>query len=430
MPDPTPPLVLFEDTHVPRMGPLALLRPIYDLTVGGLTIRDRIERIAGRTMQASLLRTHLEGAGPQAAAADALYVNAAWLADEAVWAEVEALPPETLLLTGDDRVLALRSAGDRLPIAAYLRGTDEAPAGVTTRAASGEQLLKHAWDLLSGFEERLHADLLLLAQDFGPLAGSQTGAGVVRHGSRIYAGQEVTIEGPCVLDSRPGPIILSNGARVSPFSSLAGPLFLGKGTRILGGSVSKAYLGPHCKIRGELDSSIVLGWSNKAHDGFVGHSYLGTWVNLGALTTTSDLKNNYGIIRVSEPAAQSAEHAARAGEATRLWPEAASGMIKLGSFLADHTKTAIGTLLGAGSVVGVGTNLFGPVRPAPKWMPSFAWGTGPDTKAYDLELFIETVKVVYDRRGLTLTPTDQRILESVHELTRAERAAYLQSEKE
>ncbi len=414
MPDLTPPLVLFEDVLAPRLGPLAYVRPIHDLTVGGLTLRDRIERITQRPMQASLLRAHLEGAGPQSGATDTLYVNAAWLADETVWTEIEALPPETLLLTGDGRVLALRSGGDRPPIADYLRGIGaEVPPGLTTRAASGERLLKHAWDLLSGFEERLHADLLLLAADYSPLASPLPDSGVHLLGNRIYAGEEVTIEGPCVLDSRHGPIILAAGAHVSPFSTLSGPLFLGEGTRILGGSVSSAYLGPHCKIRGELDSTIVLGWSNKAHDGFVGHSYLGTWVNLGALTTTSDLKNNYGIIKVGDVAGESA-----------------SGMIKLGSFLADHTKTAIGTLLAAGTVVGVGTNLFGPQRPAPKWLPSFAWGAGPGAGAYDLERFIETVKVVHDRRGLTLTPTDQQMLESVYELTRAQRDTYVQSEKE
>jgi UDP-N-acetylglucosamine diphosphorylase/glucosamine-1-phosphate N-acetyltransferase len=140
-------------------------------------------------------------------------------------------------------------------------------------------------------------------------------------------------------------------------------------------------IGPVCKVHGEVEETVVLGYSNKAHDGFLGHAYLGMWVNLGALTTNSDLKNNYGDVRVWTPGG-----------------ETDTGSRKVGCFLGDHVKTAIGTMINTGTVVEAGANIFGGMPP--KYVPPFSWGD-PGGE-YDIDRFLETAAIVLGRRDVEL----------------------------
>jgi UDP-N-acetylglucosamine diphosphorylase/glucosamine-1-phosphate N-acetyltransferase len=165
---------------------------------------------------------------------------------------------------------------------------------------------------------------------------------------------------------------------------MEGPVFVGEGTTILGGSISESSIGPACKVRGEVEASIVLGYSNKAHDGFLGHAVVGRWVNLGAFTTNSDLKNNYGEVRVGSK---------DGGRPT--------GLMKVGCFLGDHVKTGIGTFLNTGTVVGAGSNLFGGRLP-PTYVPAFSWGPGSSLTEFRLDKFLEVAERAMGRRGIAL----------------------------
>src|SRR5206468_12682227 len=136
--------------------------------------------------------------------------------------------------------------------------------------------------------------------------------------------------------------------------------------------------------RGEFAESVCLGWVNKAHDGHIGHAYLGAWVNLGAETTNSDLKNNYGTVRLWTPAG-----------------ERDTGEVKLGCFLGDHVKTGIGLLLNTGTVIGAGSNIYGSAMP-PRYVPPFSWGTGDDLSAYRQDRFLEVAERAMARRKVTL----------------------------
>ena len=153
-----------------------------------------------------------------------------------------------------------------------------------------------------------------------------------------------------------------------------------KAIRGTGGPFDAVSAGPRCYLRGELEETVVLGYANKAHDGFIGHAYVGSWVNLGAMTTNSDLKNNYGPVRLGD----------RDGEVE-------TGLIKLGCLIGDHVKTAIGTMLNTGTVVEAGANLFGDSRP-PKWIRAFAWGHSPGAPVYDSGALVYTPNVVMQRR--------------------------------
>ena len=162
-------------------------------------------------------------------------------------------------------------------------------------------------------------------------------------------------------------------------------------------------VGPGCKLRGEISESVILGWSNKAHDGYLGHALVGSWVNLGAGTTNSDLKNNYSSVRVP----------------VGVEREVDTGLLKVGIFLGDHVKTGIGTLLSTGTQAGAGSNVFGGGGVPPRWIPPFSWGPtppgggpGPEGgfQRYDLPRFLETATRVMARRGQALSPGMTRVL--------------------
>jgi hypothetical protein len=155
-----------------------------------------------------------------------------------------------------------------------------------------------------------------------------------------------------------------------------------------------------------VESTVILGYTNKAHDGFLGHAYLGRWVNLGALTTNSDLKNNYGMVRAGGP------------EGSRE-----TGLTKAGCLLGDHVKTGIGTFLNTGTVVGAGSNLFGGRMP-PRWVPPFSWGSGEDLSEYHIEKFLEVAVRVMDRRSVRLTQATASLLRRAWEDTAPQRSRH------
>ncbi len=227
--------------------------------------------------------------------------------------------------------------------------------------------------------------------------------GNVHAQAAIYGENAVSIDrsaevfAGAILDARDGPIIVSRDAVIRPGAIVQGPCYIGPGTQILSGWVREdCSFGPVCKIGGEVESSVFIGWSNKAHEGFVGHSYIGQWINLGALTTTSDLKNNYGKIRIDLGDGQ-----------------IDTGRIKVGSFFGDHTKTGIGTLLNSGTCLGVSVNHYGTGLP-PKHIADFSWGTSNGYTEYDIEKAIKTARTVTLRRGIEILPEEEAMLRSIH----------------
>jgi UDP-N-acetylglucosamine diphosphorylase/glucosamine-1-phosphate N-acetyltransferase len=204
----------------------------------------------------------------------------------------------------------------------------------------------------------------------------------------------VRIEPGVLFDTREGPIRLGDGVEVRTGTRLAGPTAIGEGSRLLGGSFERIVAGPHSYLQGEMTDCVVLGYTNKAHQGYLGHSYVGKWVNLGALTTNSDLKNNYRPVRVWTPVGV-----------------LDSGSLKIGCFLGDHVKTGIGLLLGTGTVVGAGSNLYGTAMP-PRYVEPFSWGEGADLGEYRLAEFLDTAEHSMARRGVELGERGRRFLES------------------
>jgi UDP-N-acetylglucosamine diphosphorylase/glucosamine-1-phosphate N-acetyltransferase len=207
-----------------------------------------------------------------------------------------------------------------------------------------------------------------------------------------------------VLDAGAGPIRVARGARIEPHTHVRGPCVIGPGTQLLGGVVSGTTFGPECRVAGEVEASLWQGYANKRHHGFVGHSVIGEWVNLGALTTTSDLKNNYGNVRV--------------------WVDGHgvdSGSPKVGAFLGAHVKTGIGSLLPTGASVGTAANLFGGGQFAPKAVPTFAWWDGVAMREHELERCVATARVAMGRRERVLGSDLEAALRALHGATAGER---------
>jgi UDP-N-acetylglucosamine diphosphorylase/glucosamine-1-phosphate N-acetyltransferase len=217
----------------------------------------------------------------------------------------------------------------------------------------------------------------------------------------ILIGEGAIIKSGTVLDATDGPIAIGDNAVVMPNVSIIGPVSVGAnaivktGAKILGGTS----IGKVCKIGGEVDSTIFCNYTNKAHDGFIGHSYLGEWINIGAASNNSDLKNNYSYVR--------------------MW---CAGRIKdtgrqfVGTIIGDHTKTGINTIFNTGTVIGFNCNLYSSEMP-PKFVPSFSWGHGETLTNYDVIKAMQTAEIVMERRDIKFSGAYKSLFEKIHDLS-------------
>jgi UDP-N-acetylglucosamine diphosphorylase/glucosamine-1-phosphate N-acetyltransferase len=353
-------------------APFTGVRPIAELRAGVWRIRERWARSLGLLAEATL-GSHAEGfhesdeppsSDPSAITGPAV-VAASWFAPAG---RAVPLAPETRrLVHGDVTIAWVLAAGERFD-PTTTRGRAVAVDGV---------LLAGTYSLLDALEKLLVDDCAVFRSRGATPAGATIlgdPADVISIGANVEPG--------VVFDVRPGPVVLEAGAEVRSGTRIEGPTFVGAGTRVLGGYVRACVFGPACRVRGEIASSVFLGYANKAHDGFVGHSVLGHWVNLGAGTTTSNLKNTYGLVRLTVE-----------GEPIE------TGRLNVGTFFGDHAKTAIGTMLGTGTVVSVGANVFG--GPPSKYVLPFAWGVGGETMTE--EGFLRVAERVLSRRDVAWT---------------------------
>lgn len=397
-----PRLYLFDDRAARDWEPFSLTRPAGELMLGSLLTRERTERfwgirasghLAGRAMTGfreegaprCIEPTDLNEDGYRIVLSSRAILPFA----PAPFAD-EALPVEAVALTVDGVTAGwLLPPGTPTPSEATLLDPATAP-GSGREVELGGRMIGNVWDFVAENPEQLDRDIEALfprTDAFLPPGISHIGRGLIS----IAPGVE--LEPGITIDTRGGPIRIESGVVIRSMTRLEGPLFIGESTRIFGGSVSRASIGARCKLRGEIEEAIILGYSNKAHDGYLGHAYVGRWVNLGALTTNSDLKNNYGSVRVRTASG-----------------DVDTGLTKVGCFLGDHVKTGIGTLLNTGTVVGAGSNLFGGAMP-PVYVPPFSWGAGSALSDYRLDRFLEVADVVMQRREVELTDEDRHFLE-------------------
>lgn len=388
-----PRLYLFDDRVARRWAPFSLTRPVGELLFGTMTLRARAERVLHAPVLGHLSRGALAGfdepeAAPGITLADVATKGTRLLLSSRAVLDAGEPPPldEPARLVLDGRPVGwVVPEGEPLPAEEAL----EEPAGAPPRGRDVDvtgTLLAHPWSLVAANADRVRADGESWTDGADPegLVRVGDGAVVLREGAHIEPG--------VVVDTRAGPVLLDRGARVEAPARLTGPLYVGPGTLVFGGPVGTCSFGPRCKVRGELVDSVLIGFANKAHDGHLGHALVGRWVNLGAGTINSDLKNNYGNVRVWTPEG-----------------EVDTGLMKVGCLLGDHVKTAIGTLLGTGTVVECGSNVFG--GSPPTYLPAFAWGSAGAAGSHRLDKLLETAERAMARRDQALTPGARKILE-------------------
>ncbi|MGA2668041.1 MAG: putative sugar nucleotidyl transferase [Ignavibacteria bacterium] len=248
-------------------------------------------------------------------------------------------------------------------------------------------------DLILYHELEIKKDLEILLKKAGPRRFN-TNAELINR-SKVYIGRGCDISRHSVLDASKGPVFISDNCVIEPFSFIQGPVYVGEGSTVRSGS--KLYgplrIGDHCKVSGEMISSIIHSYVNKQHLGFLGHSYLCEWVNLGAGTTTSNLKNNYSEIAVK-----------LGGK------DVPTGSIFLGSLIGDHTKTGITTTLNTGTFIGISCNLYGSGF-HPKTVRSFTWGDASGkTVVYDIEKAVKTAKISMKRRDINMSKLYENLM--------------------
>lgn len=265
------------------------------------------------------------------------------------------------------------------------------------------EILKHPWDLIRYNSKLLEEDFITWGG--GRVSGMVDALAVV-HGdvSLLSLGKGSRIGPFCVVDLTGGPAFIGDDVVISAHSVIKGPCYIGNGTRIESAAVGAGTsIGPVCRISGEVESTIFQGWSNKRHLGYVGHSWLGEWTNLGAGTNNSNLKNNYGTVRLGP-------------EGSRI----DSQMLNLGCFIGDHSKTGIGCLLNTGSIVGPFCNLLGGAI-SPGYAPPFSW-QGPDGfEEYRLEAAVDVARVVMSRRSVEMSEAYESVVRDLFEQVRRRR---------
>jgi UDP-N-acetylglucosamine diphosphorylase/glucosamine-1-phosphate N-acetyltransferase len=367
-------------------APYAGSTPLGDLRVGAWLLRERWSRALGGSV-AGHIAPHVAGPRPSGAApvvaADAVS-GPCWVVDSAFSPKVpmRAVGSAKRLLSGGKAVAWRLDPGESW------QGAHNDGDGIVIEGLA----LRGAFDLLTALEQQLFNDLL------GDLDGASDPipAGVLVLGNPgAIALRGATLEPGVILDARKGAIILERGVDVRAGTRIEGPVRVDHDTMLLGGHLRHASVGPHCRLHGEISTSVFAGYANKSHDGFLGHSVVGEWVNLGAGTITSNLKNTYGPVRLDVGA-------------TRI----ETGRTNVGTLFGDHVKTAIGTLLPTGAVIGTGASLFGAPR-APKWVAPFAWG-GEGEERLAVDAFVAMATRILPRRQVAVDAAMEAALRALH----------------
>jgi UDP-N-acetylglucosamine diphosphorylase/glucosamine-1-phosphate N-acetyltransferase len=389
-------LFLYDDARARTFEPFALTRPVSELRAGAELLRRRWEHAAAQPATGFVAAPHLadfEEFDAPAAAPDVLPAGSIVANARCVIALDASLAAGTNAWTCNGVVAAVRLASD-LP-AAELQGGALPLDALATDGAVDEidgRWIDEVWDLVGTLGQQLGEDIPRLAARLDATAV----ANATRLGAHaVYVENGVTIEPFVVFDTTAGPVLLRRGATVQAFTRVVGPCYVGEGATIMADRIGGSAIGELCKVHGEVSASIFLGHSNKGHDGFVGHSYLGRWTNLGAGTTTSNLKNTYGSVALWTPAGVRD-----------------TGLQFLGTLLGDHAKTGIGLRLTTGCVVGAGANVVD--RMPPKAVAPFSWGPCAPYDVYAADKFAAVAERVMARRGVTLSVRARAQLLAAH----------------
>lgn len=399
-------IVLFEDENYLNLLPLVYFRPVWELRCGMFTLEERIQNylkenyfyLAREYLQEYYLnkKKNFRNISDDTST---LFINGGWLVTKEDVSNLKDLKPNEAIVC-DDTVLAFQSSKSDINklLTEGLPNADIILNSMENKEYKAD-VVKFLWDIIDWNGEYLVKDFQMVDKS-GQINGMISPGVHLIEKENIFISKTVKLKPGVVIDASEGPVWIEEGVTVMPNATLEGPIYIGKNSLIKVGAklYGKTTIGPVCKIGGEVEGCIIQGYSNKQHDGFLGHSYLGSWVNLGADTNNSDLKNNYGKIQVLLNG--------RLMDTDKQF---------LGLLMGDHSKTAINTMFNTGTIVGVNCNIFGAGMP-PRFVPSFSWGGADKLLEYRLDKIIEVAKLVMGRRNITFTDKYEKLFLKVKNL--------------
>jgi UDP-N-acetylglucosamine diphosphorylase/glucosamine-1-phosphate N-acetyltransferase len=382
------PIVFFDDADIRlQLAPFTFTRPIADIRVGISTIREQWEHV-WEAKSYTLTQEYLQSKWPMTTAKGPyLFINGACLPDEELIKEIkDASFTEGSAIYRDGILLACISQEP---------GKDLVP--TLSRHLNNSLVILHPWHIFLFNDKAIRNEFKKLTAGRISQPLSSTNLLIGDH-QDLFIEEGAVVEG-ATLNTKSGPIYISAHAEVMEGCTLRGPLAMCEhsttkmGTKIYGATT----LGPHVKVGGEISNSVIFGYSNKGHDGFLGNSVLGEWCNLGADTNNSNLKNNYGEVKVWS---------------YKENKEVNTGLQFCGLFMGDHSKSSINTMFNTGTVVGVSSNIFGGDFP-PKHVASFQWGGASGFESYQFEKAMEVAASMMKRREIELSGEDKMMLEVI-----------------
>jgi len=379
--------ILFDDETRLSLLPFTFTRPVSEIRIGILTIREKWEKHLGQQVS-YFTEDYLREKFPLNIGPDNVLINGSVLPDPELLKEINALKPGEKL-SGDGFLIAWRISGEELPTIKSMHG---AHAGALKKNTSAFKL-NFCWDIFSKNEKALGDDYHLLTRGKKSLPLSTSNRLINPENIFLEEGARVECS---ILNASEGFIYIGKNSEVMEGAMIRGPFSLGDHAQVkMGAKIYGATtIGPHCRVGGEVNNSVIFGCSNKAHDGFLGNAVIGEWCNLGADSNNSNLKNNYSKVKMWNYKDENYIN---------------TGLTFCGLMMGDHSKCSINTMFNTGTVVGVSANIFGTGFP-PKFVPSFSWGGSDGFKTYRLEEAVEVASRVFERRGKELDQAEQKIL--------------------
>ena len=383
--------ILFDGPSRNNLLPFTFTRPVADIRVGILTIREKWETFLGYTTT-TITEEYLSDKYPMVEMDENVMINASYLPNNELVEMVKNLTENQAIFKGEDVIAFFtKDAQEDIDFAAF------------EAIEFNEDVIKieHTWDIFSKNGMALEEDYELLTR--GRVSQPIPSSNNVIAAQNIFLEEGAKLEFT-TLNATSGPIYIGKDAEIMEGSIIRGPFALCEHATVkLGAKIyGPTTVGPYSKVGGEVNNSVLFGYSNKGHDGFLGNSVLGEWCNLGADTNNSNLKNNYAEVRLWD---YNTESFAR------------TGLQFCGLMMGDHSKCGINTMFNTGTVVGVSANIFGSGFPR-NFVPSFSWGGNGGFTTYLTKKAFEVAEVVMSRRQIELTDVDKAILEHVFEETK------------
>ena len=403
-------ICIYEDSGCNNLLPMTYVRPVYDLFCGMVSLQEKLIRNfpqASITLHTrSVLEKVVRDRYPDclvnefpAGLEEILFINGRSLLNSKT--ELNKLGKNQSFII-NDTVVAARLSGAELtiPIETVQNGiTIDLDETAIDRQKVDGILVEYIWDLIQANGDQIRSDFTFAIQGRGDAVIDD---GTIINDENVFIDKTAKIMPHVVVDGSNGPVFIDRDVVIQPHVYVQGPVYIGPSVLIKAGAqiYSGSSIAEGCKIWGEVNNSIILPWSNKAHGGYLGSSYVGSWVNIGAGTNNSNLKNNYGAVKVTVD-----------GEAID------TGLQFMGLIMGDHSKCGINTTFNTGTSIGINCNLYGSVIHE-KHIPSFTWGSAVGGyTTYKLEKALSVNKIVMSRRKKSLKRNDEELLRNVFQLT-------------